>query len=172
MVFKKGQLAWNKNKKLSLIHRNKISESNKSKKRTSEQRQRMSEIRKGKKHTEETRTKIGLANIGRNFNLDTKKKLSEAHKGEKHHNWKGGITSKNLQIRNSFEMRQWRINVFKRDGFKCQVCNEIGGKLEAHHIKSFSEYPELRFEINNGITLCKECHKLTDNYKGKRLKKE
>jgi len=70
----------------------------------------------------------------------------------------------NQSERRSINAKEWRIAVFTRDGWTCQTCKEIGGKLEAHHIKSWAHYPELRYDINNGITLCVECHKLTDNY--------
>ena len=55
--------------------------------------------------------------------------------------------------------------VFKRDNFKCVLCGDKkGGNIEADHIKDFALYPELRLDINNGRTLCKSCHKKTDNY--------
>lgn len=75
-----------------------------------------------------------------------------------HWNYKGGITPKNKAIRNSKEMAFWRSDVFERDKFTCQKCFIIGGELNAHHIKSFAKYSELRFDINNGITLCRACH--------------
>ena len=78
--------------------------------------------------------------------------------GKYHWNYKGGITPENRIIRNSQKMQIWRNDVFERDGYKCQKCNKIGGKLNAHHIKRFSEYPELRFDASNGITLCRSCH--------------
>lgn len=63
--------------------------------------------------------------------------------------------------------RQWKNKVFKRDEFTCQVCNQVGAGIEAHHIKSWKNFPELRYKISNGITLCKECHKDTNNWGGK-----
>lgn len=80
--------------------------------------------------------------------------------GDKNPNWKGGVSSENERIRNSEKYILWRKLVFERDGYKCQICKKIGGNLNAHHIKSFSEYPELRFDVNNGITLCKDCHNI------------
>ncbi len=66
--------------------------------------------------------------------------------------------------RNSREYKEWRKAVLERDNYTCAECHEIGGCLHAHHIKAWADYPELRFELSNGVTLCKECHKLTDTY--------
>jgi len=105
---------------------------------------------------------------------ETKKKISKINKGrfsgEKSHWWKGGIKTARLP-RNSFEGRKWRTAVYVRDNFTCQVCGEVGGRLNAHHIKSWIDYPKLRLVVDNGITLCVECHKLTDNYGGRNNKK-
>ena len=62
-------------------------------------------------------------------------------------------------IRNSGDYSNWRNSVFERDEYTCQYCGQIGGKLNAHHIKKFADYPELRLDLENGITLCASCHR-------------
>lgn len=107
-------------------------------------------------HTEETKKKISKAKIG---------KIAEWRRGEKSNFWKGGITPINKTIRHSIEFRLWREAVFARDNWTCQKCKKRGGRLHSHHIKSFANFPELRFAIDNGQTLCRECHKKIHNYK-------
>lgn len=76
-------------------------------------------------------------------------------KGKLHWNWKGGTKGRNL---NSKEYRLWRKEVFKRDNYSCQRCNKKGIYLHAHHIIRWVDSIELRYEVSNGLTLCKPCH--------------
>ena len=93
--------------------------------------------------------------------IETRRKISNAQKGEKGNNWIDGRTSENRKTRQGIELRLWREAVFARDNWTCQKCGDNkGGNLEAHHIKSFAKYPELRTSIENGITFCEKCHKI------------
>ena len=118
--------------------------------------EKISKAKTGKKHSEETKRKISLSKKGQN-------------KGSKCHLWKGGITPINQKIRNSTEYKLWRTAVFKRDNYRCVWGGEEhGSKLNADHIKPFSQYPELRFAIDNGRTLCVECHRKTNTFGNKK----
>jgi len=134
-------------------------------------------------HTQETRYKLRLALCGNKNGIkghlcskETREKLRKYNLGKwigsKSPNWRGGITPIEKKIRNSIECRLWREAIFSRDNWTCQRCQNRGIYLEAHHIKSFSQYPELRFALDNGITLCESCHKLTDNFTGRNKRKE
>lgn len=85
-------------------------------------------------------------------------------KGELSHFWKGGKTKISKIRKTNSQYKNWRESVFKRDNYTCQMCGKSGLYLEAHHIKEQSRFPELIYDINNGLTLCHECHKQTDNY--------
>ena len=135
--FKRGQTPWNKGKKLPQIS--------------------------GKNHpnykkvvSEKTRTKMREAKIG--YIPWNKGKEFLQIKGENNPNWKGGITKENDKIRKSLEYEIWRKEIYKRDGWTCRLCGYKGKDIVAHHIKLFSEFPELRFSVDNGITLCRKCH--------------
>lgn len=202
MVFKKGNIPWNLGVVFSLERRKEMSEVEKGEKNhfygkhhTKETKLKISRAKSGEnnynygKHlSEETKRKIGKRNKGKTVSKETRKKMSEARKGiptwnkgipcpylkgSNNHNWNGGISPLAEKIRKHFKYRQWVSDIFTRDNFTCQECGQIGRKLNAHHIKSFSlifqkyeittleealECEEL-WNINNGITLCVKCHK-------------
>ena len=98
---------------------------------------------------------------GKLLSQETINKMKDGSRSkENNSNWKGGISDENKLIRNSKQYELWRIAVFERDNYTCKSCGRIGGNLNAHHIKSFSEYQELRLIVNNGMTLCEKCHRL------------
>lgn len=94
--------------------------------------------------------------------------------GQNHYNWKGGITRFNKELRNFVKHIGWTESVFRRDSYTCIKCGTRGGHLVAHHILPLSfirdkfklettkdvEKCELVYDISNGITLCRKCHKL------------
>jgi 5-methylcytosine-specific restriction endonuclease McrA len=89
--------------------------------------------------------------------------LSASLQGVALSEWKGFLTRKNNRIRNNIEYKEWRENVFKRDNYTCQCCGRKNGNgdnvyLNAHHKESFADNEDLRLDVNNGITLCQECH--------------
>jgi len=80
--------------------------------------------------------------------------------GEDSANWKGGIDLENKRARQSLEYEIWRKEVYKRDNWTCRICGKKckAKDIVAHHLKLFSEFPELRFSVDNGIVLCRSCH--------------
>ena len=119
----------------------------------------------GRKLTEETKRKIGRASLGHPVSLEMRRKIGAAHKGEKSAGWKGGIYPAHKKIRESIEYKLWRKAVFERDGYACIWGGKAhGSKINADHIKPFALFPELRFAIDNGRTLCEDCHRKTDTY--------
>jgi hypothetical protein len=84
------------------------------------------------------------------------RKISEAMRGENNGNWKGGVSPENRLIRVSARYKKWRKAVIARDE-KCLSCG-TSEKLEAHHIDLFSKNKAARFDPENGLTLCLECH--------------
>lgn len=109
-------------------------------------------------------------NKGQPMSVEQRAKLSAAatgRTGERSNAWKGGLTAEHTLIRSSSEGKAWTRAVLERDNFTCQECGVRGGPLVADHIKSFAYFPDLRFDLANGRTLCDPCHKLTPNYAGK-----
>lgn len=164
-------------KKISLNHADVKGKNNPiyGKKRPQYVRDALSKAHLGKKLSKEQREKMRIAHIGIKHTKEDRIKMSLSQKGSKSSNWRGGITPIIRLIRHSLEYKLWREAVFIRDNYTCIWCSARSGKgkavyLEADHIKSFSNYPELRFSIDNGRTLCKDCHKTTENY-GVRFRK-
>ena len=137
---------------------------------------------KGHVTTQETRAKISLANRGRIISPEHRMKLSKAITGKHFHSeeWKKELskrmsgTNSPVWINDRTKLKRfgdtnkdrrssayviWRKQVWLRDMFKCKLANpDCSGRLEAHHILSYTDYPKLRYDINNGITLCHAHH--------------
>jgi 5-methylcytosine-specific restriction endonuclease McrA len=84
-------------------------------------------------------------------------------KGEEHWNWKGGVTSLTQRTRTSEESHAWKLAVLHRDGYSCRMCGSKEN-LQAHHINSWADFPEDRFILENGLTMCKPCHDTYHQY--------
>lgn len=141
---------------------------------TESMRIRLSKSHFGKKLSEEHKKNIGISKkgiipsniemlktymLGRNHTEETKRKISIANTGSKNGMW---IKDRNIidrKARNNPDYVQWRKKVWLRDNFKCKIANpDCKGRLEAHHILGWKFYPKLRYEVNNGITLCHAHH--------------
>lgn len=112
-------------------------------------RKKISESRKGKKHPF----------FGKKLSEEHRKNLRKAKIGELNPNWNTNREEVTHDKRNDGQYKQWRKEVRKRDRNECQLLDEncCGDKV-THHIKPWALYKELRYEINNGITLCKFHH--------------
>lgn len=126
---------------------------------------------KGKTHTPEAKALMSEARkgkpngrLGKRHTLEARKKMSTAGRkralrGPQNPNYRDGKVAERRGQRFSAEYKQWRYDVFSRDGFACWTCGDNrGGNLRAHHILPFALYPHARFDTNNGIALCKDCH--------------
>jgi hypothetical protein len=128
---------------------------------------------KGKTRTQEAKNKMSISAVllGRT--------------GNKASGWKGGISIIDRLCRRMPEYYQWRSDIFKRDNWTCQTCHTMGIYVTVHHIKGFSKLLQennikditdarncpVLWDLTNGITLCEKCHRLTDNYRGRGVKK-
>lgn len=102
--------------------------------------------------------------------------LNKSRVGPKGSNWNHNLSiedreNKSRRIRSITGYNEWRISVYRKNNFTCQKCGTKDGhkdKFNAHHILSYSEYPDLRTDISNGITFCKKCHSLYHKIYGKK----
>lgn len=153
----------NKGKVFSQEHRDKIRQNNLDnprrywlgKKMPESMKKKMSEKRLGIKLSEETRKKMSESKKG----ISTK---SWAKTGKDSHRWIEDRTLIKRQDRHDNPLyKEWRMSVWKRDNFKCRLADDkCKGRLEAHHILNYKDYPELRYQTNNGIALCRHHHPL------------
>lgn len=129
---------------------------------TEEHKNKIRDSLRGQVKPLEHRLKISRSMIGHKVSDETKLKMSKSYRNyplRKHFGYIDmGITSQNIKERNSKKNDLWRLAVFERDNYTCQVCGKMGGYLHADHIKSFSDNPEIRFDVDNGRTICRVCH--------------
>lgn len=98
---------------------------------------------------------------GKKTSDETRKKQSGPRlsiRGENHYNWKGGTGTKRHQEMQQSKYLQWREAVFVRDNFTCQICKDYGVAFHADHIERWADNEELRYNVDNGRTLCVPCH--------------
>ena len=159
----------NKGRKPSLLAIENSVKAGKGKKLSEEHKKKMSEafsrIPKEKRYTPEIAAKISATHKARGIKPDP-----ELGKATQFKKTGDGVTPIDKIIRCSSVYKKWRTDVFKRDDYTCQTCGERGGVLRADHIKPFAFFPELRFELSNGRTLCDPCHRKTDTYGTKAFK--
>ena len=181
---RKGKAPWNKGKKLpqfsgpnSPKYRKPVSEQIRRKISTTltgrvmpeETRRKISnamagrtDINQGRHLTEETKRKIGEAHRGAVFTPERRRRISLALRGPNNHQWIPDRSK--LAPRHDRDLAayaEWRIAVYKRDNYSCRIADtQCSGRIEAHHILAWRDHPNLRFAVNNGITLCHFHHPL------------
>lgn len=95
------------------------------------------------------------------YNTGCQKCIQESHLGEGNPNWNQDLTDKERNYKRLIEgYSEWRLSVYERDKYTCQCCeSNESGKLKAHHLNSYHWAKDERIDIDNGITLCEDCHK-------------
>lgn len=154
-------------RKLSEETKKKIGERSRGRVLSLEARAKISVAKKGKQLSRKHIKSLSRALMGRKLSEKTRRKMSESRKGDKSSFWRGGVTPVNKLARTRSQYKLWRTAIFERDNYTCVWCGTRGGELNADHIKPFALYPELRFLLDNGRTLCVPCHRKTDTYASK-----
>ena len=138
---------------------------------------------KGKHHSEATKRKISERGrgriggmLGKHHSKEVKIKMGKArikYTGKNSPGWKGGKVRVNLLVRALKKYKNWICKILQRDNYTCRKCNNKGGRLEIHHkkplniiikeykIKTYKDMVNCNeiWDLNNGITLCKKCHR-------------
>ena len=138
-------------------------------KQSKEHIEKRAKAHRGMKMSEATRLKMSISSklVGKGWKKGRKRR---SRFGSENSNWKGGKSNYRQAISNSPEYKRWRTSVYQRDNYTCVFCKRKGVRLNADHIKPFLYFPDLRLSIDNGRTLCVECHRKTDTY-GRNIKK-
>lgn len=119
----------------------------------------MSNTHKNKEISKEERKKRSEAWKGKN-NPMKRPEVVAKHSGKNNNRYNPNLTDKDRYNNRAYpDYIEWREAVYEKDNYKCQCCGDKkGGNLNAHHIESYRDNPELQTTIQNGIALCKKCH--------------
>lgn len=139
---------WMKGRQMSEEAKEKIRQAMKGGNRTS--------FRKGSKVGEATQFKNGHMPWLKGKTKLVDERIAKSS-GRNHYNWKGGKTAETKKERSKFRVN-YAPKVFERDNYTCQKCGARGIALHANHKKTWADYPELRFDLENVETLCWYCH--------------
>lgn len=127
---------------------------------TEENKKKISLAKRGKYCSSNTKFKKGLLphNAGKNWSEEVRKKISMTLRGIKEQDW-SGFADRRERTRHmdTTQYVDWRKTTLRRDNYTCQICGQIGGELRANHIRKYADYPNLRINPNNGITICESC---------------
>jgi len=119
--------------------------------------------------TRSERMMLGLIPKPPRVTPETSRKIGLKMRGENHWHWIAD-RSKVKPCGNNASYRPligtWRRDVLLRDEYICQICHDKNGRLIAHHIASWADFPDKRYDINNGMTVCTDCHTFIHNYTG------
>lgn len=178
--FKKGQTPWNVGIPRTPEERKKMSESRKgipawNKGIPARDPERLRKLRIGKKPWSKG---LKMSSIFCKKNSEAQLKSKNLPRGERHWKWKGGTTKFRHHVMELSSYKKWREEIFERDNFTCTNCGKRGSDLQADHIISFKEVAikfslktvsdaiacEFLWDIKNGRTLCKPCHRLTETF--------